>query len=82
MGDVTKLPGTESVSEYRDGSPVIKVEEVLQGAINADLDSVVVLGWDQDSMLFAASSSPKIGDVLLIMEYFKHKLLNGDYEVE
>lgn len=81
MGDVTKFPGVDNGPDaWVEGQAVINPEKVLQGAINHGLQTVVVLGWDEDNMLFAASTESKMGDILMLMEFFKHKYMAGDYE--
>lgn len=55
----------------------IPVEQVLDAA--KDLDVVFVLGRDGDGELVAASSTGEVGEILLMVEEWKHKLMAGDY---
>lgn len=81
MGDVTKLPGVDNGPDaWVEGKAVVNADTVLKGAIDHGLTNVVVLGWDDRNMLFAASTEPKMGDILMLMEFFKHKYMAGDYE--
>jgi hypothetical protein len=42
----------------------------------------LVLGWDAEGELYAASTTGDLGTLLLWIETFKHKLLSGDYDPE
>lgn len=53
----------------------LPAERILQGALAADLKSVVIIGWDsEDDFVFAASLADG-GDVLWLLEMAKKKLL-------
>lgn len=83
MGKITMFPGTEDGPDaYVDGIPIISPSKVLQGADEMDLEQVLVIGWDKERMLYAASSETRVGEVLLLMHFFQHKLLAGDYNLE
>lgn len=70
MGEVVELPTTT----YLD----IPVERVIRGAAAAKLQSVVVMGWDENGEIYAASSIADGGRVLWLMEKFKAELLRGE----
>jgi hypothetical protein len=55
----------------------LPVDRVLDGA--KDLESVFVLGRDAEGGLVAASSTGDVGEILLMVEEWKHKLLSGGY---
>jgi cell wall assembly regulator SMI1 len=59
----------------------INPEGVLEGA-KGKLGSVLVLGYDGDGKLYAASSTADLGSLILLMEKFKHKVVVGDYDCE
>lgn len=48
---------------------------ILRKALDADLDGVVILGYQKDGEGFFASSMADGGDVLWLIESFKKKLL-------
>ena len=58
----------------------INADSVLDTAEGA-YDSVLVLGWDKHGLLDAAASSDlKHSDILWLIESFKMRLINGDYQ--
>ena len=57
----------------------INPDEVLNGAISK-LNQVLILGYDNDNNLYFASSSSDVSKLFYIMEIFKHKILNGDFD--
>lgn len=52
---------------------------ILNGAINADLDLVLVLGWQKDGGFYAASTQGDKREILWLVEQFKQGLMNGKY---
>lgn len=56
----------------------IPAERVLDGAVEAKLDRVVVLGYDQNGEEYFASSIADGGDILWLMERLKLRLLRTD----
>lgn len=59
----------------------LPVERVIDGAREADLETIVILGYDQDGMEFFSSNKADGGGVLWLMERLKRQLLdNGDIE--
>ncbi len=50
-------------------------ERILQCALDAKLDSAVVIGYDADGDFYFASTHADGGDVLWLMELAKKKLL-------
>ena len=59
----------------------IPVSEVLDGAQDAGLGQVLVLGRDSRGKVFAAASTADTGVLLLLIEGWKHKLLSDGYVV-
>lgn len=55
--------------------------EVLDGALEAGLSEVFILGRRADGRLFVASSTPNTGELLVLIEEWRHKLFAGDYEL-
>lgn len=55
-------------------------DNVLEQAMG-DFSEVLILGWDKDGNLDARATLglKDGGDVLWLMEAFKHKLMSGDY---
>ena len=53
----------------------VPIDRVLEGALAADLDAVVVLGYDKNGDEYFASSNADGGDVVWLMERMKLKLL-------
>lgn len=70
MGDVINL----SVETTLD----IPVDRILSAAIEADLETAVVVGWDQDGNMYFASSSGYGPDLLWLLEKAKASLLAAD----
>lgn len=54
----------------------VPAERVLNGALKADLDRVVVMGYDQDGNEYFASSMADGADVVWLAERLKKKLLD------
>lgn len=55
----------------------VPVENVLNGAVNADLKEAIVIGRDQDGEPFYASSLGDAGHILLEIEKFKKVLMEA-----
>lgn len=55
-------------------------DAVLEQAIGG-FSEVLVIGWDRDGILDARATLglKDGGDLLWLVESFKHKLMNGDY---
>lgn len=53
----------------------IPAERVLRRAIKAEIDKVVVLGWDQNGEAYFASSIADGAEVLWLLELCKKQLL-------
>ena len=69
MGDVTIL---ETVTRLD-----IPVDRVIDGATKADLDSVIIIGYDQDGEEYFASSYGGGESVLWLLRRMELKLLAG-----
>jgi hypothetical protein len=56
-------------------------DAVLEQALG-DYRDVLVIGWDQDGALDVRGSDlfGNMGEILLLIEVFKHKLMAGDYQ--
>jgi hypothetical protein len=55
----------------------LSAERVLTKAIEADLATVVVVGWTQDGNIYFASTTADGGDILWLFEQSKQMLLNA-----
>jgi hypothetical protein len=55
--------------------------QILRGAIAANLDQVLVIGWTPAGELYAASSTADAGEHIWLIETLKNAILNGDYDV-
>lgn len=53
----------------------LPAERVLQSAIDAKIESAVVLGYDSDGEFYFASTKADGGEVMWLMEIAKKKLL-------
>jgi len=54
----------------------IPADRVIDGARDKDLDTIVVVGLDQDGELYFASSTADAGTVLILLERAKVRLLD------
>ena len=70
MSNVVHFPGVTTLP--------IPCDRVLNAAIDANLESVIVIGWTREGMLYAAGSNASIPDTLYLIEQLKHELLSGD----
>ena len=71
MADIVKFYPADAAKD---------ADNVLEQALGT-YDEVVIIGWDKDGELDcrATLGLKDGGDVLWLIELFKHKLLNGDY---
>jgi hypothetical protein len=53
----------------------IPAEKLLNEALNADLEGVVVLGWTNDGLSYFSWSYADAGESLLLLELAKRELL-------
>jgi|DEB0MinimDraft_10_1074344.scaffolds.fasta_scaffold12308_5 hypothetical protein len=69
----------DSTVVYLDKSTTlpIPVSRVLQGALEKNLDMVVVLGYEQDGTPYAAASTGDGREILWVVASFQHDLLSG-----
>ena len=67
MGDIVTFNGVTRLD--------IPVDRILDGARDAELTEVVVIGYRQDGSEFFASSTGDGGDVVWHLERAKYKLL-------
>jgi hypothetical protein len=57
----------------------IPAEQVLETALAAGLDDVLVIGWTTAGRLYLAASTGQLGSHLILLERAKHTLLQqGD----
>lgn len=60
----------------------VPVAEVLKGALeNTDINNVLVLAYTENEGVTAYSSFGHLADVILMIEHFKKKLLDGGFEI-
>lgn len=64
-GNLTVLPSSE-----------IAPEDVLAGAMEADLSEVLVMGWNQRDELYVRASKASEANAIMLMELAKHWLLH------
>jgi len=55
-------------------------EVVLNAAVEANLDNVIVIGWTKDDALYFVTSKTETADILLSLEAAKHSLINQAFE--
>jgi hypothetical protein len=55
----------------------IPVERILNGAIEANLDTAIVIGWQEDGEFYFAGSSGDAAQTLLLLELAKRELLDN-----
>lgn len=72
MGDIVDFNGKTFMD--------IDCKKILDAVDPDEMDLVMVLGWSKEDNLYASSSSSDIAEMIYLMELFKHKLLNGDYQ--
>jgi hypothetical protein len=53
----------------------VPVSEVLQGAMQQPLASVVVVGWKEDGEMYASTSWREVSPIILLLELLKIALL-------
>lgn len=70
MGDVIDFNGS-TIGD-------VPVEQVLDSA--KDLESVLILGWTKDDVLFASCSFGAVPDILFLIEKFKAVILAEHFE--
>lgn len=59
----------------------IPVQKVLNAARSRDLSEVLVLGFETDGTFYAASSSGKISDNLLLLEKCRFHMMVQSFDV-
>ncbi len=68
-----------TVIQFRPKDYANKPDAVLTEAVG-NYETVLIIGWDHDGAHDVRASTGSIGELLHLMESFKHKLLAGDYE--
>ena len=71
MGDVTDIGCYTTLD--------IEVKKVIDALNPDDFNHILVLGWDKEDALYSASDTSDVGEILHLLELFKHKLLAGHY---
>ena len=73
---------TDNVEKFYPKDAAKSADNVLEQAIGNYTD-VLIIGWDKDGFMDARATLglKDGGEVLWLIEKFKHKLLAGDYEV-
>lgn len=71
----------EGFGDVLEGTTVgrVPVRRVLNGALKADLEDVMVIGYTKDGKLFGASSDSKRAYLVMLLEEVKFALLSGEY---
>lgn len=54
--------------------PGHNVREILREAADANLEQLLVIGRSPDGHMFAQSSTGNYGDILVLLETFRHAL--------
>ena len=72
--------GPAEVVKFYPADAAKSADNVLEQAIGC-FDEVIIIGWDKSGDLDARATLGLKGggDVLWLIEMFKHKLLSGDY---
>lgn len=71
MSDIIKFPGVTKLD--------IPVDTVLNKALESNLKSTVVLGWEQDGEGYYASSIAEGAEILWLLESMKYVLLRDSH---
>ncbi len=74
MGDVVTLDVVTRLD--------VPAERVLQAALDAGLESVVIAGYSAEGNEYFVSSIADGGDVIWMLERFKLALLQGAFDVD
>ena len=53
----------------------LPTEQVLRGAIEADLENVLVVGWEKNGDLYLASGDADARDLVLLLRIAEHRVL-------
>jgi hypothetical protein len=54
----------------------VSAEKVLNAALEAKMNAVVVIGWDEDNEFYFASSKADKGKILWLLEMAKKELMD------
>lgn len=57
----------------------IPAETILRRASEEGLTAVLVIGWDEDKVLRAFSTTADVGANLELCEMFKYQLISGEF---
>lgn len=58
--------------------PGATVENTLDAAKQANLKSVLVLGFDKDDTIYADGTTMNASDAIYVMEILKHSIMAGE----
>ena len=72
MADVVDFGGTTKLD--------INPQRIIEGLEGQNFTHILVLGWIDDDEHYFASNTGKKGELLLLIEEFKHRLIAGDYD--
>lgn len=64
------------VHYLNDTSADILPEKIIEGALNEEFASVVVVGWTKEGEFYHASSSMDVAEILLLLELNKKHILD------
>ena len=77
---VVQMPGTEReednvVDLYEETTMDIPVERVINGALEKDLETAIVLGWTEDGDMYLASSTGSRASMYYLLDSAKVALM-------
>lgn len=58
----------------------VSPKKVLEGAIEDDLETVIVIGWTKDKTLACYSSDGRPSEELMLLEAFRQQVLEGMFD--
>ena len=61
---------------------MVDVQECLAGALEEKLQTVIVVGFDQDGRLFVSASTGDAREVVYLLSNATPRVLDGDYAIE
>lgn len=76
MADIIEIRNGEKVPEGLTVSD-IPAAGVTQGAVDADLEHAVVVGWTRAGEFYLASSYGNVAESVCLLELAKHQLVSG-----
>lgn len=55
----------------------VPAQQVIESAVAAELDEVIVIGWDKNGESYFASSQGSLAEIILDLEICKKALMDG-----